>query len=372
MRIALVSPYRLTVPGGVQQQVLGLADALVGLGDDVVVLAPGGPGDRSGGGWRLVPAGGTVTFPANGSRAPVAPTPQAMWRTRRALRAFGPDVVHVHEPFVPGPPLAAAFHRGAPMIATFHRSGAGRGYRALGHLLGPVWRHVDRAVAVSPAAAETVAAVVHRPVDPLVLGNAVDPERFDRAKRQKRARRCPVISFVGRHEARKGLATLLAAVCLLDRGVELRIVGDGPERESLQSTFRHVPAFTWLGAVDDAMLATELVDADLFVAPSLGGESFGIVLLEAMAAGTPVIASDLPAYRLVAGDAAVLVPPGDVRALARAIGTLLDDPAKRLALAEAGQARAATSTFAWLAGTYRTHYEELIALRAGATGATNQ
>ena len=130
---------------------------------------------------------------------------------------------------------------------------------------------------------------------------------------------------------------LILAVRLLHRDIEVRIVGDGPERARLESKYSGVPGLTWLGMLDDEGVAAELANADLFVAPSLRGESFGIVLLEAMAAGAAVIASDLPAYRLVAGDAAMYVPPGDPGALAMAIGVLLDDPHQRQAFVDAGR-----------------------------------
>ncbi|HEY3942493.1 MAG TPA: glycosyltransferase family 4 protein [Acidimicrobiales bacterium] len=359
MRIALVSPYRLTVPGGVQQQVLGLASALVDLDEDVLVIAPGRPGELEDRGWRFVPVGRSIGVPANGSRAPVAISPQAIWKTRRALRAFAPDVVHVHEPFVPGPALAATLTAVAPVIATFHRAGAGTWYRALRPILGPIAGDIQRLVAVSPAAAATLAAVARGCAEPFLLGNAVDPARFGRPPEAKGDRPGPVICFVGRHELRKGLVTLLLAVHLLGRDVQVRIVGDGPARARLQSRFQHLPGVTWLGAVDDDAVAAELIGADLFIAPSLGGESFGLVLLEAMAAGTAVVASDLPPYRLVADDAAILVPPGDPEALAQAMARLLDDPVLRQWHVDAGLARVKTSTFSALAAAYRSHYRAM-------------
>jgi phosphatidyl-myo-inositol alpha-mannosyltransferase len=216
---------------------------------------------------------------------------------------------------------------------------------------------------VSPAAAETLSIVLGRSLSPVLLGNAVDPDRFARPQRPGMVDRCPVICFVGRHETRKGLRTLLLAASLIRRPVNVRIIGDGPERHRLECTFRHTLNPTWLGEVDDDTVASELAAADLFVAPSLGGESFGLVLLEAMAAGVPVIASDLPAYRLVANGAAFLVPPDEPRTLARAISNLLDDPNRRQAYVAAGRERVAESTFRSLARDYRLHYRELVELQ---------
>ena len=360
LRVAIISPYRLSIPGGVQNQVLGLARALTAHGDEVMVVAPGRPGEIDGRGlWRFVGAGRTLPVPANGSRhrgpdspGDVADEPGA----QEVSSGCGPCPRAVRA----GPSLAATLLQGAPTVATYHRAGAGRIYKALGFALRPVASRIDRSVAVSPGAAETLLAVIGRSRELHVLGNAIDRERFAHPSYTKRDGRRPVICFVGRHEARKGLSVLILAVRLLHRDIEVRIVGDGPERARLESKYSGVPGLTWLGMLDDEGVAAELANADLFVAPSLRGESFGIVLLEAMAAGAAVIASDLPAYRLVAGDAAMYVPPGDPGALAMAIGVLLDDPHQRQAFVDAGRVRTEASTFTALAAAYHMHYEDIL------------
>ncbi|HLI15687.1 MAG TPA: glycosyltransferase family 4 protein [Acidimicrobiales bacterium] len=354
--MALVAPYDLAVPGGVQAQVLGLARALVGLGAEAAVLAPGTPGPRSAAGLRLEGAGRSLALPANGSRAPVALGPGALARTRRFLASFDPDVVHVHEPFVPGPALASLIVARVPVVATFHRAGAGAGYRLAGLALRRLLGRLDDVVAVSEAARETLLAVVgpgagRCSIEP----NGVDLERFVAAVPAARA--APVVCFVGRHEQRKGLAVLLEAFASLEIEARCWVVGTGPLSAPLRARYGADPRVEWLGVLGDAELASHLAAADVLAAPSLGGESFGVVLLEAMAAGAAVVASDLPGYRDAAGDAACYVPPGDARCLAAALRSLLTDRSRREHLVAAGHRRVAPRGFPALAQRYLARYE---------------
>jgi phosphatidylinositol alpha-mannosyltransferase len=353
VRIALVSAYDLAVPGGVQGQVLGLARALRAAGHDVVILAPG----QAGAVPDVIGLGRTCLVPANGSRAPVAPTPAAMRRTRRAIRAAAPDVVHVHEPLVPGPALAAAYRTRVPVIGTFHRARASLAYVVWGHALRRLVLALDDRVAVAEVAAATLH-VAAGPCQVAILGNAVDTARF--AAAAPAARTAPTVLFVGRVEYRKGLAVALEAFAGLAGDISLRIVGDGPEAATLRRRFGGDPRIEWLGAVGDDELATELAAADVLVAPSLGGESFGVVLLEAMAAGAAVIASDIPGYRLVAQGAADLVPPGDAAALRRQLVRLLGDPEERERLVIAGKVVAARHSFGELAAAYARRYAAVV------------
>lgn len=369
MRVALVSPYDPAVPGGVQHQALGLARALARAGDEVLVVAPGhaatwpdqglagGPHSR----LRLVGLGRTLGVPANGSRAPIAASPRSPSRTRAALARFAPDVVHVHEPFVPGPALAAARQGAVPVVATFHRSGATRSYRTAGLLLGGTARRCARLVAVSEAARATLAAAVPAAAARAeILANAVDLTRAAAAREAPAEREGPTAVFVGRHEPRKGLDVLLEAFAQLALpGARLWVIGDGPMRRDLEA--RHGgAAVTFLGRLDDAAAARAVAGADVLVAPSRGGESFGVVLLEAMAAGTAVLASDLPGYRLAGGDAARYVPAGDPASLAGALGALLAEPARRAELVAAGEVRARAHGFEALAAAYRERYEAVL------------
>ncbi len=357
MKVALVSAYDLAVPGGVQAQVIGLARALRAAGDQVVVVAPGKVGSAGPVDLAVVRVGRARSVRANGSLAPVAPTPAAMHRTRQALRAASVDVVHVHEPLVPGPALAAAADHAVPVIGTFHRARTGITYRVYGHGLRRVVRGLDARVAVSEVARTTLWAAAG-PCDVTILPNAIDPERFARAEPIPTAQ--PTVLFVGRIEHRKGLETLLRAFRELPGDFRLRIVGEGPDTAVLRRRFADDHRLEWLGRLPDDQLTRYLAAAEVLVAPSLGGESFGVVLLEAMAAGVAVLASDLPGYRTAAENAAAWFPPGDATALRRELATLLDDGAARTRLVTAGHLVAARHSFTDLAAAYRERYLSIL------------
>ena len=374
MRVALVCPYSCTQPGGVQTQVLGLARALQARGDSVAVVAPaeGGGGVPAGAG-AAVPAGldaatlGGATFfkvgtgipiSVNSSRAPVSPWPATMARTRSALRDFAPAVVHVHEPFVPGPSLAAVVLGPRPIVGTFHRAGVDLAYRAYGRVVGPWSRRLDAVFAVSEEAAATARACIgHLPGGIDLIANGVELGRL--ASVDPWPTIGPTVAFVGRHEPRKGLDVLLEAFALLPPSTRLWVMGDGPDRRRLESRFGSQPRIEWLGSVGDEERAARLAGADVFVAPSRGGESFGVVLLEAMAAGTAVVASDLPGYRIATAGAARLVPPGRPVPLAEAVASLLTDETEREALRRKGRARAAECDLGAVADAYRETYARL-------------
>jgi phosphatidylinositol alpha-mannosyltransferase len=358
VRIGLVSAYDLGVPGGVQAQVIGLARALRRSGDEVVVLAPGVNDATQPAGVDVIAVGRALAVRANGSLAPVALTPAAMRRTRRALRGAAPDVVHVHEPLVPGPALAAATCHQVPVVGTFHRARAGVGYLAYGHALRRVVRRLDDRVAVSEVARATLWAAAG-PCDVAILANAVDLERFSRAVPIPVTK--PTVIFVGRIEHRKGLAVLLEAFWALPGDLALHVVGDGPQAAALRRRFADDTRLHWLGALSDEELARHLAGADVLVAPSLDGESFGIVLLEAMAAGTAVLASDIPGYRLATDGAAALFAPGDTAALRNQLGALLGDRDARVRLVAAGRRVAARHSFVDLAAAYRQRYADALA-----------
>jgi phosphatidylinositol alpha-mannosyltransferase len=394
VRLGLVCPYEWGIPGGVQTQVAGLAAALGRMGHSVIVIAPhsssrrlvragGGGGDSISPGvsgadsppgapatnerYRVVAAGRSIPIPVNGSMAPVAPTPAAMARTVRALRRFRPDVVHVHEPLTPGPSLAAMFGGPRPIVATFHRSGTDPLYMAEGRLLGAVTARAGRCVAVSEAAAATARAALGRHLagsDLVIVPNGVDLGIYARARQEAAGTPATLapdgrtIVFVGRHEDRKGLRVLLEALSGLPPEVRLDVLGAGPLTAELRRGFPD-QRIHWLGAVSDEAKARSLASADLFVAPSIEGESFGVVLLEAMAAGTAVVASDLPGYRMAGGEAARFVPPGDPRLLACALTALLTHPGQRQRLVEAGEKVALAHSMESIARRYEDLYRSV-------------
>ncbi len=368
MKVVLVSPYDLSVPGGVQSHVAQLADALRAVGDDVRIVGPGRPDAALvPDGVHPLPVGRASRVSFNGSVVPIALGPGAFTRTRHALQRLQPDVVHVHEPVVPMVGVAAATSTGAPVVGTVHAWSHQRlAYRATRAVSRRVIDHLDDLLAVSPAAAEFHADALGLSTDRFeIVPNGVEVARFASVvdARAQTADDASRLLFVGRIEPRKGLTVLLDAFVRLARrrgDLELDVVGDGPERTAAQ---RRVPAdlrarVRFHGRVDDADLLERLAACDVYVSPALGGESFGIVLLEAMAAGRTVVASDLPGYRSVVTDGVDgrLVTPGDPEHLADAIDGLLDDPAARAQLVAAGHERAAAHDWPVVAGRIRERY----------------
>ena len=348
MRVGLVCPYTWDVPGGVQAHVRDLADSLVRLGHDVSVLAPVDDPETADLPAYLVPAGRAVPVPYNGSVARLAFGPLSLARTRRWLRRGRFDVLHLHEPTVPSLSMLALFAARGPMVATFHTATArSRALQVFGTTLQPGLEKVTGRIAVSPAARRVV--MEHLGQDAVLIPNGVDVPRFAGAVPLDGIPQVPTVVFLGRvDEPRKGLAVLLAALPeLLARVPDAQLLVAGPgEAEDLlpPDLAAHVRL---LGLVSDADKARVYASGTVYCAPNTHGESFGIVLIEAMAAGTPVVAADLEAFRRVLDDgrAGVLVPVGDSAALAVALAELLVDPARQAGLAAAG--RAAVQAYDW-------------------------
>ncbi len=294
MKVSIISPYSLSAPGGVQGQVLGLARALRTLGVDARVIGPcDGPPPEPG----VTSVGPSVKYVSNGSISPMAQAQKlASERTLDALRSFRPDVVHLHEPLVPGPTGAALFGATAPKVGTFHAAGEDGhpAYRALKKVAVASARQLTIRTAVSADARRMAEEALGGSY--IVLPNGVDLELFTKA--QPTPTRRPAVLFLGRHEPRKGLSVLLDAWAGLDRDAVLWVASDGPETKALRD--RRTPNVEWIGRITDAQKADRLKGATVFCAPALGQESFGIVLLEAMASGTAVLASDIPGYANVA------------------------------------------------------------------------
>jgi phosphatidylinositol alpha-mannosyltransferase len=363
LRVALVCPYSLSLYGGVQGQVLGLARALRRMGAEARVIAPcDGPPPETG----VTTVGPTRWFPSNGSIAPITSNHLAAARTLEALRGFAPDVLHLHEPLTPGPTHAALVGTDIPTIGTFHaayHAGYNKWYRAFQR---PLQRMVNRLTMITAVSEEAARDVEAFGVDCEILFNGVDVE-FYRGVEPRPSDR-PAIFFVGRHEPRQGLAVLLDAFAGLDRDAVLWVASSGHQTSSLRA--RGVPNVEWLGRVSETEKAARLRGATIACAPSIEGESFGVVLLEAMAAGTSVIASDLTGYRAVArGDnEARLVPPGDVAELRTALRDLLDDPGERDRFAKAGTERAEEFSIDHLAERFLPIYERAIRTARSGTG----
>ena len=320
----MLSPYTLTRHGGVQGQVVGLSRALRALGHDVTVLCPADPGeDMPEGVGEHIVIGRPTALRSNGSVAPVALWPTAAARVERRARRGGFDVLHVHEPLAPVAAYGLVLTAPLPMVGTYHRAGVSRWVPVLKPLAELVGRRMQVRVAVSEAARETGERSGGGRFE--VLFNGVDLQRFASAEPVRDAEGRPAVVFIGRLEERKGLNVLLDAFARVERPAVLWVVGDGPSGEMQRRRHPESSRVHWLGALDDRAVAARLVGADLLCAPSLQGESFGMVVLEGLAAECAVIASDLDGYRAAAGGHATLVPPGDVGALARALGAALAD-----------------------------------------------
>jgi phosphatidylinositol alpha-mannosyltransferase len=337
MRIGIVSPYDLAKPGGVQNQVLGLAATLRRSGEDALVIGPGLPDVIPG-----VDLGGSVTVPGNGSRAPISIDPRVRGRIRKAVRDL--DVLHLHEPLMPMACLFA-LRSGPPVVATFHAAPGGLGrslYRALGGRLRSILGdRVTRITAVSASAA----APLPDGLAVTIIPNGLDVAAFQVETEKKPGR----VVFLGRDEPRKGLDLLLEAwktVVEVVPDAQLIVVGANRRREGIQ----------WVGRVSDADKARILAGASVFAAPNTGGESFGITLVEAMAAGTAVVASDLLAFQDVAGDAALYFETGSSQRLAERLVEILGDDSLRSRLESEGRRRAARFDWPAIASAYLAEY----------------
>ncbi len=355
VRVGIISPYSLTPPGGVQGQILGLARALRAAGHDVRVLGPcDGPPPDAG----VTPLGNSIPTVANGSVAPIAPDPSAQLRTIRALRDEAFDVVHVHEPLCPGPTQTAMFFKTAPLVGTFHAAGSSKAYTWFSPGVKWLSTKLDLRVAVSEDAQRMAERALGGRYT--VLFNGVELETF--AKATAWPTEGPTIFFIGRHEPRKGLAVLLEAMVDMPAHVRLWIAGDGPETAMLAQRVAGDARIEWLGRISDDEKASRLRAADVFCAPSLHGESFGVVLLEAMAADTPIVASDLPGYSNVArlGRDALLVPPGDSAQLAAGLRRLLTDASLAAQLVASGSQRAQELSMERLAERHLELYRTII------------
>ena len=355
LRVGMVCPYSLSVPGGVQAQVLGLARELRRMGIELRVLGPcDGPPPAT----FVTPLGNSLPTSANGSVAPLAPDPAAALRTMRVLVEEQFDVLHLHEPFAPGPTMTTLLLHTAPIIGTFHAAGESASYR---YLTGPIRagaENLDDRVAVSKDAEALVQRAIGGSYD--LLFNGVELDDYRAAEPWPTDG--PTIFFCGRHEERKGLDVLIDAMSRLPEHVHLWVASNGPDTERLRLAAASDPRIEFLGRLSDAEKISRLKGADVFCAPSLRGESFGVVLIEAMAAGTAIVASALDGYRNVATDGvdALLVPPGDAGALGAAIGRLLSDPVLSSALVGAGQHRADDFSMRTIADRYVERYHRLV------------
>lgn len=351
LSVGLVCPYSFSRPGGVQNHVLGLAGWLRRQGHVVTVIGPGHPG-RDALAHHGLPTssftstGPTVPVTINGSVARLDFSVRALMRVRAWLDSQHFDVLHVHEPLTPSSSLLTLWNADRPLVGTFHASSRETTLLKVARQLAPgTVARIDEAVAVSQAAAE-VARRYWR-LDPVIIGNGVDTAPLVRARRRPhpwRAGEHPRLTFLGRfEEPRKGFSTfrsVVSAVRTVHPDLEAVVVGPGqPSAEDHDLRF--------LGPLDDEARNEVLGATDVYLAPATGGESFGIVLVEAMAAGAAVVASDLPGFReVVTDDRGVigwLTPPGEVDAMVEAVLAALRGEGEDLS----GRGLARSAQFDW-------------------------
>lgn len=366
MRIVQISPYSWDAPGGVQVHIRQLSSHLQQRGHDVLVLAPGDrPGFR--GDARIV--GRPVAVRTNGSVALLCMSTRSSRVVRKALDTYEPDIIHVHDPLAPSTSMLATCHANAPVVATFHSYFArehfeGRAYTALAPLLHPVWSRVTRRLAVSEAARQSVCSRMGE-ADVQIVPNGADVDIFATARPAALPPGRKLL-FVGRLEPRKGFPVAVRAFAELAAefsDLRLVVVGDGADRHAVGSLSPEVRARVhMLGRVSYESLPTYHRASDIFISPATGSESFGIVLVEAMAAGLPLVASDIAGYREVArhGREGLLVRPSDPAALAAGVRTLLNDPQRARLLGENGYLR--SRAFAWdhIVDQIEGVYEEML------------
>jgi phosphatidylinositol alpha-mannosyltransferase len=357
MRIALVSPYSWTVPGGVNDHVANLATELDARGHETWIIAPAGSIARSAQDEtfpeRFISAGTAVPFRSNGSKAYVNVWPLMLRRMERILADGRFDLVHTHEPCTPFTSAAAVFVSESPVVGTFHAAGgSGLGYKVFAGLARRVVDTLAVRIVVSEAAREYVGTLF--PAEYRVIPNGVDVDAYAPARRTPKV--AGRVLFIGRPEPRKGLFILLQAFQELRRKCpDASLVLVGTDEEQLRTVAGKVvpklpvpiPGVNALGRISREAKIEQMGQAETLVVPSLKGESFGIVLTEGLAAGLPVVASDIPAYRSVLqrGAAGLLVPPGDPYQLADELARVLADRELRSGLT--GRGTEAVQQYAW-------------------------
>jgi phosphatidylinositol alpha-mannosyltransferase len=373
VKVGIVVPYSWSFWGGVQEHADHQARALVEQGVDVrLIMGHDPPGrltnvlhPRRGRDTRpppyFVPVGRSVIVPANGSLPNIVISPTALLRLKRLFAQERFDVLHLHEPITPVIAAYALANAPCPIVATFHAAGELRWYPGAMRILGVLTERIDHKIAVSGPARRVAERFVGGPVEVIPNGVALPPDP-DPGERERK------VVFVGRHEPRKGLEVLLRAwpEVAARTGARLRVVGADPlsVRWLLRRKGLRGEALDLLGSVAEEELTRELREASALAAPSLGRESFGMVLTRAFACATPVVASDIEGYsEVVEPGTGVLVPPGDAGALATALIELLEDEPRRSALGAAAR-QVAEERYGW-----GTIVERLLEVYGALTGA---
>lgn len=343
LRIGIVCPYGWDAPGGVQAHIRDLSEYLIAHGHTVSVLTPAADEDALP--PYVVCAGKPIAIPYNGAVARVLFGPMAFARVRQWISQGNFDLLHLHEPAIPSLSLLACWAAEGPMVGTFHAaSKKQKAIFAIGPILEPVIEKLSARIAVSEVARLTLTA--HLETDAIVIPNGIYGDRFNAGVSQSKWSG-NTLGFIGRfEEPRKGLSVLLDALPIITRSIpDLRVLvaGPGGSEEFMKKVDPQLQSrITFLGRLSEEDKIAFLSSVSIYVAPNTGGESFGIILAEAMAAGTCVVASDIPAFisMLGEGEYGSIFPSEDSTALARIIIDLLRDDESRELLAAAGQQNA--------------------------------
>ena len=370
MKVGIVVPYSWSFWGGVVEHAELQAAALRALGHEVKTIMGNDPpgqftrvlhprhGRHGAPPPEVIPIGRSVIVPANGTLPNIILSPRSFFRVKQALARERFDVVHLHEPMTPTPCVATLAVCTAPMVATFHASGD-LGWMRIGK---PVWgflaERLDHRIAVSQRALQSAERWLPGHYEVVPNGVLIPPHAEPGGRKHR-------VVFAGRHEHRKGLQVLLQAWPEIRRrtGATLRVCGADPLRVRLLMTRLRVPddGVDVLGFLPQERFTGELLAAKALVAPSLGGESFGIVLTRALACATPVVASDIPGSRdVMTPETSASFPAGDGPALADALEALLADETRRQAMGVEGR-RLAQERYAWpaIAGRLEAIYRTL-------------
>ncbi|MDA8218013.1 MAG: glycosyltransferase family 4 protein [Dehalococcoidales bacterium] len=366
MKIALVSPYDYPYPGGVTEHIAHLEEQFVRHGHEVKIIAPSSSSMVQVEKENLYRLGSIVPIPANGSVARITLSLRLSGKVKQILREEAFDIVHLHEPMTPALPLTVLHHSKAVNIGTFHRYGGTHLMYYYGKpILKRFFNMLDGRIAVSEAALGFVSR--HFPAKYIIIPNGIDQQHFGMHVRPMESLQDGKINilFVGRLEKRKGFSYLLRAYARMRRETDqVRLVVVGPYNEKSGRRYqsfveRHdLSDVLFVGYVSKEELARYYRTCDIFCAPSTGGESFGIILLEAMASSKPIVASNIDGYRGVLdhGSEGLLVKPKDDEALASALMGLLRDPEQRLEMGRRGLARAEQYSWEKVAGRILAYY----------------
>lgn len=349
MKVGIVCPYDLGRPGGVQDQVVRLRRWLTELGHDVVLVGPGEAGPDG-----AVLLGRSRVLKANQSSAPISLDPRVGRQLAEALEDV--DVMHIHEPLMPVVGVSATRNIDVAKVGTFHADPprwVRRGYRGTRRFARTMINHLHVTTATSTVSASAVAPFA----DPVIVPNGVDVADYTHGPKTPGR-----VAFLGRDDQRKGLDVLLDAwPAIVDAVPEATLSVIGAERTNDDPTVR------FLGWVSEEVKQRELALAEVYCAPNLGGESFGIVLVEAMASGCAIVASAIPAFAHVTGGSAVLVAPGDALGLGEAVIGLLSDDQARAALQARAQRRVEAFDGPAVASRFVSLYEEAVTSHQGLT-----